>query len=260
MTLEFTANFIQVMVFGYVIMRTLKLVDRENRSMAAVFFLFAMICFLVSDLYWVAYSAIRPDARMPFAANEIGESAVFLLFASALTSAFPKAVRPFTKEMVLTALFSACSIALWIGWSGEWIQDILCGGVFGYFLCITVRSLRQADAFSETEWAVLGICSFALIGFETGTFFATGSLNKTLDMGSYFLMAAVNIWIFVRSIDAVRRNRDPLVQLALTFSGIAWCTSSMYMSASYWYLAFLFLDSAYAYLMYRAVKAEVSVE
>ena len=52
----------------------LRLIGTGVRSMMVVFFLFAMITFLVNNTYWIAYDLMLPDVRMPFSADELGEA------------------------------------------------------------------------------------------------------------------------------------------------------------------------------------------
>lgn len=105
-----------------------------RRSMAPVFFTFALVSLLMSGLYWLAYDLLRPDTRMPFAANEFGEIGGFLLLASALNAVFRGRFADARREIVCAAVFAAASTALWIGWSGEWVEDVL-------VLTLTVSSL-----------------------------------------------------------------------------------------------------------------------
>ena len=59
-----------------------------RRSIAPVFFTFGLASYLISNVYWVAYDLLRPETRMPFAANEFGEIGLFLLLASTLNTVF----------------------------------------------------------------------------------------------------------------------------------------------------------------------------
>ena len=134
----------------------------KKQSLTILFFCFAMVSLLLTNVYWLAHSLLRPNMRMPLAANTIGECAVFLLLSAALNSLFPDIRLSFTSQLVCTVLFAAVSIALWISWSGEWLQDLLGGIVFGYFLCICVRNLCHMDLFRKMEWLALGICCISV--------------------------------------------------------------------------------------------------
>ena len=112
-----------------VFLGTLRLLASEKRDARTVLFAFAVASVLLSNLYWLAYDILRPGTRMPFAANEIGEWALFLLLGAAVRTQ-PEAPSA-KREVFCAALFTAANVALWIAWSGEWIQDILTGAAFG---------------------------------------------------------------------------------------------------------------------------------
>ena len=125
--------------------------------MTVTLFLFAMVSLLLVHAYWLSYTLMHPEIRMPFAANEIGEISVFLLLSAMMDSVFREIKVSAKREIIFTIFFSAASVALWIVWTGEWIQDIIDGAAFGYFLCVCVRALKQSNALKKIEWRVPGI-------------------------------------------------------------------------------------------------------
>ena len=76
----------QVAVLLALIVWTVRTLIRERFSEPIAFTAFALACLLLSDLYWIAWGLLEPEARMPFAVNEIGECAMFLLLAAAMIS------------------------------------------------------------------------------------------------------------------------------------------------------------------------------
>ena len=112
-----TATVLCLMLIG------IKKIAAGNRHMTLAFFCFGSISFLMSDIYWIAYYFINPGIRMPFAANEFGEGAMFLLLAASLKvvsqqerpdiAVSEKA--PAVKEAAATAVFAAVSTLLWNG-------------------------------------------------------------------------------------------------------------------------------------------------
>lgn len=208
-----------------------------RRSMAPVFFTFALISCLFSNLYWVAYDLLQPETRMPFAANEFGEIGLFLLMASTLSAVFRGRFAAALWEMLCTALFAAVSVAFWIGWSGEWLQDILSGFCFGYFLCVCVRSLKQSDALSETEWWLLGVLAALVLLLQGGTFRLTGVWKTAADYGAYGILFSVLLYALGKTLRSMRRRQDPVRQTALSFACFAWTESTLYMSAGIFYVA-----------------------
>ena len=84
MNVDVVLNLIMTAVMFLVFLGTLWLLRTEKREARTVLFAFAVACMLLSGLYWLSYGVLRPGTRMPFAANEIAESAMFLLFGAAL--------------------------------------------------------------------------------------------------------------------------------------------------------------------------------
>lgn len=208
-----------------------------RRSMAPVFFTFALVSNLMSLLYWLAYDLLRPEARMPFAANEFGEIGTFLLLASALSTVFRGRFAQARLELACTGLFAAASAALWIAWSGEWLQDILVGLSFGYLLCVCVRSMKQAKVLSRWEWRLLGLAAALLLLLQGLTFALPEPWKDWADYAAYAVMFLVLAWGFRRLIPALFRQEDPSGQLALVLSCWSWAVSTMYMSSGAFYLA-----------------------
>ena len=208
-----------------------------RRSMAPVFFTFALVSLLMSGLYWLAYDLLRPDTRMPFAANEFGEIGGFLLLASALNAVFRGRFADARREIVCAAVFAAASTTLWIGWSGEWVEDVLVGLSFGYYLCVRVRSLKQSGALSRLEWRALGVLALLLLLLQGMTFVLPEPWPSGADYGAYAVMFSVLVYGLIKLIHTLRRGRDAAAQFALVAAVWAWSVSTMYMSTDFFYLA-----------------------
>ena len=193
-------NLFQTGVLLFAFIGAVRLVGVDRRTTRVVFFAFAMACALLSNLYWLAYDILRPETRMPFAANEIGEWALFLLMGASLgADPVPGALH---IEAVCAALFSAasaalwalfmvCNTALWIAWSGEWVQDILTGAAYGYFICRLLVRIRREGVFSGWEWVVLAAVCPVLIAAQAAIFFVPLALKRPLDLFCYALLFAV---------------------------------------------------------------------
>ena len=208
-----------------------------RRSMAPVFFTFALVSLLMSGLYWLTYELLRPDARMPFAANEFGESGAFLLMAAALNAVFRGRFSAARREMLCAALFMAGCVVLWIAWSGEWLQDLMSGLCYGYFFCVCARCLKLSGALSRREWRILACLAVLLLGLQGLTFLLPVPWSAAADYGAYAVMFAVLGYGMVKLIRALLRGGDPRSQFALVLSVWAWSVTTMYMSAGLFYLA-----------------------
>ena len=228
---------LQIMALLWSIWQSLQLF-RENRSpVTALFYTFSLISMLLSDLYWITYVVIRPNTRMPFAVNEIGEWAIFLLLAATLASVFQRRTAGAIREMIMAALFAAISAALWIGWSGEWVQDIITGIVCGYFFCVIVWALRTSDIFSHKEWAALGSLCLILIIMQVLTFVLPKDAKQIVDFCCYVLMFAGIAAFYAKTIREWKRQSPPEDLFCLCCATLAWGESCMYMSAEPMYFA-----------------------
>ena len=276
---EIVLLIIHIMILVFVIIRTVGMLKNTEKTMTAVYFLAAAASCLASDLYWLAYMLLRPETRMPFAVNEIGEAALFLLLASSLDTVFRGSPGKMeenagkkhagacdpqqtceTKTMVLltvfTVFFAAANTALWIGWSGEWIQDILIGITFGYFLCKVVRSLALSGALSGTKWKLSGILSILLIAMQAATFHVPEAVRGRLDFLCYILMSGIVVLILAGNIMLIRTSCSPRILVSCAFAGFAVITIVMYMSSGRWYSMFLCGHMIILLLMCEAVKKE----
>ena len=244
-------------VLLFLIARSSRMIENSRRSVAVVFFLFACVSLLASNLYWIVYDLMRPETRMPFAANEIGEWAAFLLLSAVLNNAMQERFGGTGKETICAALFSVACICLWIAWSGEWIQDILAGAAFGYLLCTVVRAMKCAGALSLPQWSILGIGATLLIGIEAGSFFVPEAWKAPLDLACSILMLAGILFFLLKFYGEFRKEARPDALLSLSFGGFTLATSSMYMSADYYYIGAFLFSMVMLPLMLLALKKEV---
>lgn len=247
-------NLFQTAVLLVILLGTIRLIGTQGQSIRLVFFAFAIASVLLSNLYWFAYDVLRPGTRMPFAANEIGEWAMFLLFGAALNPAAGQ--RSAKWEMLLAALFALCNTGLWIAWSGEWVQDILTGIVFGYFLCCLVARMKQENALDRWERWLLCVGGFVLIGLQAGLFFAPDPIKTALDLFCYGLLFAIAVLLIVRTILALRKE-PPEAVVCRAFLAHAWCVTALYMSADGFYIAAMMLTTLCFLLIFLSIRKEV---
>ena len=247
---------VQIAVLLYVIVRSVRLSSEKGVSPAALFFAFGLIGILVSDFYWVAYSYIRPDVRMPFAVNEVGEWAGFLLLASSLKAVFAGTDIKGTVDKlflpgILTVLFTAASTAFWIAWSGEWMQDIVSGIVCGYFFYMVVRSLIITDALGKRGMIISAVLSYVLLGFQAMTFIVPEEYKIYPDTVCYVLMFGGIALLFGRLIYMWIKKYDEKKLLAVSYACVAWGVSCMYMSAEPMYFgAVVSVILSYLFIFY----------
>jgi len=256
MIMEVVFNLIQTAVLLVVFLGTLRLLLTDKHEARAVLFAFAVASGLLSNLYWLAYDILRPGTRMPFAANEIGEWAMFLLLGATLRtqSEYPSAKR----EILLAALFTAANVVLWILWSGEWVDDILTGVAFGYFLCCLAAQLKQSEAFPAWGLRLLGVSCPVLIAAQTTIFFAPEAMKKPLDLFCYCLLFAVAAVLLVRALRSLVGGGRARSAVPEAFAAYAWTVVTLYMSSGGFYIAALLLATLCFPMMLLALKTELT--
>lgn len=254
MAVDGITTIVQIAVMLFIIVRLLRMPVDTRRSMPVIFLLFGLISFVVTNVYWIVFDLLITEARMPFAANEFGEAAIFLLFGSALSALFPKGRNVIDKAAVGTILFTAANILLWIVWSGEWLQDILGGLAFGYFLYKAVHGLEEKKAFTAKDWVFLGIGSAGLLCLQFAWTHAEEVTRSRIDLCSHALMTAVSVLFFVKVIRAFREEKDPEVPLVLAYAGFGWSVSCLYMSEGLWYQIAMYAGTVMLLLVLAAVE------
>ncbi len=245
-------------VLIYVIIQVLRLPGIGSRSTIGIFFLFAVVCLMGDVFYWLIYDLVRAEIRMPVAANEIGEAAAFLLLSSELRSAFPEQTVSHKREIIGGVLFTAASIALWITWSGEWVQDIVGGAPFGYLICLCLIALKEADVLKRLEWLLLAGGSALLIVLQALAAYAPGRVSSASDLAAYLLMAAGEVLFLAKAFGLFRKDAGYRKLLAVSFSGFVFSSSCYFMSSEPWYEFHYLINALYIWLIFRAIRKEAA--
>ena len=236
-----------------VFLGTLRLLASEKRDARTVLFAFAVASVLLSNLYWLAYDILRPGMRMPFAANEIGEWALFLLLGAAVRT--QPEVPSAKREVFCAALFTAANVALWIAWSGEWIQDIITGIVVAYFFSKIIKHIKQTGALSSFAWKILGMICVLVIAANTATFFADYALKKIYEMSVCFLMLSADLYFMIRTVLSLKR-KETGVPVSHAFASMGWNVLFLYMSEGVIYNMVNVFCSVSFLLMFLALVRE----
>lgn len=229
--IEMLLLFFQITILLFIIIRSVRFVQNSKVVISILYYIFGMIGFLVSDLYWLAYSLIHPYTRMPFAVNEVGEWAFFLLMSASLTTLFGDRFHIAAKEILGVIIFMAANVILWIMWSGEWIEDVISGVVLAYYFSVIVLSMLAVDAMNKVLWIGLAILSVVLIASQYMTFIVSSETAYYVNIWCNSLCLTGGIGFYLLIIRSYRTGGQVVRRYALAFGGNAWCVTGMYMSS-----------------------------
>lgn len=255
MNAEAFLDLIRAVILLAILLNMFYLSKAERPSIRLIFFSLAVVSIMFSDFYWFAYDVMYSEVRMPFAANEIAEGASFLLLGSSLNSGKSLHITAKKEELISAALFAAANTALWIGWSGEWMQDILTGAVFTYFLCALFGQFREEGTFSKSKQIMLGVLSLILLTVQGATFISPEPLRRLLDMLCYALLFLVALVMLFRILSSLGKNGHKM-SVSYTFAYFAWVITTMYMSEGVFHTAALALTVTAFPLMFVSLKKE----
>lgn len=256
MNSEAIFDLFRIIILAFILSGCIRMICRKKNIACVVFFTLGIACILLSECYWLTYDILRPDSRMPFAANEIGEWSLFLLLGSALSALHPSEYMKYKKEMAMVVLFVGGNVALWIGWSGEWIQDILTGVTFSCFLFALVCRIKREDVLKGGKGIVTVAAGFLLLLGQAVTFLVPEGTRKILDMGCYALMFTVLFILIVETVWKLVKKQNSQT-MCFSFISFAWCVVTLYMSSGTFYLAAMVFSAVCFILMYVALKREV---
>ena len=237
---------VQVAVLVSVILPSARAMLHGKATLISVFFCFAMGCYLFSDLYWVAYDCLRPDTRMPFAVNEFSECAMILFLSEGLEKVLRDEKR-IAGEIIFSFFFIGANIALWILWSGEWVQDILFGIPYVYFLWLLIRGIKSRDLLPKIERAGIVLLNFLILALEFVALYSE-KMDKTMNIPIAILTFGGLAWLLIRSI----KTKDVFLAFTFFFSSIM----AMYSFADLFYNLATAANTVALPLMYFSIKKE----
>ena len=248
-TLDMIGFLIQDIVLVFIIYFTATKLLRSKTGYLPAFFIFAMLSFLLSGLYWATFTILKPDARMPFAADEIADCAGILLLSTGLVADKKIDRRARAGEVIFTIVFCITNAVLWIIWSGEWLQDIIFGIPYSYFLWLIIRGISDTKVLSVKEVFSLRIVGAVIVSIFFFTAFTENRYIAVTDSICYVLMFGLLIWLLIKSI----RCMNLYVSALYFFSTIFVAFGS---AAGFYDLALMFNISALI-IMYLTLKKEV---
>ncbi|MCR5418238.1 MAG: hypothetical protein K6E84_04910 [Lachnospiraceae bacterium] len=255
---EYSVSIIWILVNLVILAGLIRLIKQDVRAVPVIFFGFGSLCILFSSLYWIVYALLRPDVRMPFAANEIAEWAIFLSFGASLKAASEPGGRASRREILSVILFIVANVALWIAWSGEWLQDIATGIVFGYYVAALAVRMNRTEAVSLPVRRLWGLVCILLVAGQAATFFTQPPLKDGLDLFCYALLLLTELYLVIKAVGSLSQKKTEVGtdSMSLSFAVHAWGTVFLYMSADAFYTIAGFFVSLGYLLMYLSFRRE----
>ena len=141
----------------------------------------------------------------------------------------------------------------------EWLQDILTGLSFGWFLCVVIACLTASSALERGERIVISAAAVLLIAGQTATFFVPEPALVFFDTACSVLLFAVNAWLLIKTVLKLK-NSETKKALCLSFAAYLCAMTGMYMSGGWAYFAALTLAIICWPLMLWTIEKEVAAE
>lgn len=256
-TLEIILSIIQIIVFAVVSYTSARLKLKEEGRLFRVFFIFGIMSLALEYVYWIAYDLLRPGKRMPFAGNEIADCAAVLLFASALALTLGRNRKISWESIIITFILMLPIIALWIVWSGQYIENIIFGIPYMYFLYVILLCIRQHGIFGRGEGIIIASVCAIIIILNYASLIAKDTARFT-DPANYVIENLLTLYLLIRCIKSLKSEASGQKTLILSFILFFYTCNVMFMSGGLIYELALLMNILTIPLMYLSVKKEYS--
>ena len=255
--LDIVLSTTEALVLLYVISRSYKMV-KASGAVWVLFFLASMIGLLLSDLYYITYSFIDPVTRMPFAFDEIAELSMLLLLAAGFESINGAKQKINIPVLIFSVIYMAVHIAVWIAWSGEWIQDIVFGIPYIYLFYLLVTGILRTEACSKKEITAFLILSVITFIVAAGEILCEGIVYEVSNKGVYTASIVMECGLLYKVIKTLKEPSTQKRSLYVAVFFFLMTLLSIYITDGFVYVfnnLFLVISPA---VMYLAVKKELS--
>ena len=252
--MEVIALNLQISVLLPVIFFSAKLMKGGKQGIFPAVFTFAMVGLMLSCLYNSLNSLLTQGDRMPFAADEIAECSMLLLLSAGLESMAREKEKVAIRELIFSIAFIGSNIVLWIAWSGEWIQDILFGLPYVYFLYLILRGVRKTNALTQRETV---IAAFLGIGIMIAQLIALGldeEIGYVMDNVCHVPEFIIIVWLFWKCVRVLKKTNRGEEALFLSLLCFLWSLLVTYMCGEICYGLALIINTATLPLMLLAMK------
>ena len=234
--LDIIITSVQIVVLLVLVYGMIDHIKTKEVSITSVLYMFAMVSFLLNDLYWLSFFVLYPGERMPFSVNSIGEFAFILLFVSTYKQFFNAYKLKIDVQSIVIILMTCIYVCLWIRWSGTWTGNILGGIAFGYLACMVVGLIKEySPAPKGRLMCIMIIAIIQLILNLLYEFVVTGNATDIVNIALYIITYTTEIILLINITKKLIQNEDNGANLILAGGFLVWCLNGMYMSGDYWY-------------------------
>ena len=232
------STLLQIAVVAFAVIKIVPQMRRSGNSVILVFLLYAYICLLLSDIYWISLSVVHPDERLFFSISDVADIGEQLMLASALGVIFRGIKCKKRLELILTIVASIGLIVLWVVWTDEWTKNVLGGISYGYLMFMVVLSAKKTNAFNRIEAIIVWCVSFVCLVLSYPLRWELVEAHLIQSIFFYTPMLILTIWFFYKSIAAVRvilktgenRMENARRAIAVSTSALIWIRCSAYVS------------------------------
>lgn len=232
---SYIITILQMAVLGGLIFMVGRKLQNDENSVILCFCLYALICILLNDVYWVVSDILKPDIRIPFGAGDIADLGTFLLFTTMLGEVYKKEKIKYGIEVLLVTGFSVGVMFLWINWTGEWLKNIVGGIPFAIFMWGVIKAVKKSGVLNKIEAVLLGILSYSVIIIMVISVLVREDIGCIFDDIGNIIMAVgivlllVKIIFVIRNAEKTKTVADAKKLLAVNFLAIVWTLNATYM-------------------------------
>ena len=229
-------NLFQIAALVLAVVMVVRWLRKKGNSVVLGFLLYALVCLMISDVYWNAMTYLKPDLRIPFAASEIADIGTVLFLAAMLSEIFQDyRVKP-GWETVCAIIHGAVSIYLWTAWAGEWFKNVVGGIPYVYYLFVVVWSSKKIQPFRRYQKILIAIAIFSL---DILQFIGLVSSEKISDLMNYISYVIILIGIILLLIKIIHMLRQAYREhsydwarktLSAALVTLVWVQNGLYMS------------------------------
>ena len=236
--IDLVSTLLQISLLSVGIIMIFPRMRRSGNSVILVFLLYAYICLLLSDIYWLSLAIVHPDERLPFAISDVADIGEQLMLASAIGVVFRGIKCKMRLELALTIIGSIGLMILWVVWTDEWTKNIVGGISYGYLIYMVVLSAKKSNSFSRREAIVVWCVSFVCLVLSYPVRWELVEIDPVYVAVFYSPLIILTGYFFFKSFICVRamlRANDNRIEsarraIAVSASALVWIRCCAYVS------------------------------